>query len=401
MEQQQHPDQLDRELTEHYRIDIPDGYRATWRAAVQREEQTKMKRNPKHTTPVWRVALPIAAALVLVVGALSAGTLFPTVVYDSLSTYAPNTRVAAAPAAKSAGSSAANEMVSAESASFAGYAFSPSIADSDAGHTNDTANLAQADVATIPDAASQKKMVRTASLSIASTNFDVDQQALTTLTQTVGGYVESVSLYGEASSRMDRIVYFTLRIPSDQLDTFLTELGKIGRITSRSETATDMTTQYADTSMRLTTQQNKMTRLQELLKQATDTSDLLEIETAIADTQYQIDQLESSLRTIDRDVDHSSVSITLQEESAGETAQVTELTLWQRLSSGFTASIKGLGEFLQNLLVFLAMALPVLVPLTIVGVAFGLWKRARRRSKGTSKADVPDVAPHDPADPTV
>ena len=162
-----------------------------------------------------------------------------------------------------------------------------------------------------------------------------------------------------------------------------------------------MTTQYADTSMRLTTQQNKMTRLQELLKQATDTSDLLEIETAIADTQYQIDQLESSLRTIDRDVDRSSVSITLQEESAGETAQVTELTLWQRLSSGFTASIKGLGEFLQNLLVFLAMALPVLVPLTIVGVAFGLWKRARRRSKGTSKADVPDVAPHDPADPTV
>ena len=60
--------------------------------------------------------------------------------------------------------------------------------------------------------------------------------------------------------------------------------------------------------MRLKTQQDKMTRLLELIKQATDVSDLLEIESEVADTQYEIDSLQSSLLTIDRDVDKSAVN---------------------------------------------------------------------------------------------
>ena len=45
MEKQSKPDALDRALTDLYRTDIPDGYRAAWRAAVQREEQTAMKKS--------------------------------------------------------------------------------------------------------------------------------------------------------------------------------------------------------------------------------------------------------------------------------------------------------------------------------------------------------------------
>ena len=70
MEKQNRPDALDRALTDLYRADVPQGYRAAWRAAVQREELPPMKqKQPLHKKPLWRVALPIAAALVLVFGA--------------------------------------------------------------------------------------------------------------------------------------------------------------------------------------------------------------------------------------------------------------------------------------------------------------------------------------------
>lgn len=242
------------------------------------------------------------------------------------------------------------------------------------GSTADTA----ADAGSGTVAASGVKIVRTADLTLATTAFDADTEALQTLTTQLGGYIASVSINGEASSRMDRVAYYSLRIPSDKLDAFLKGAGAIGRVTARSETATDQTTQYADTQLRLTTQQAKMTRLQELLKQAADVSDLLDIENEIADTQYQLDQLESSLRTIDRNVQNSDVSVTLYEESAGETAQAVELTLWQRLGSGLSASLKAIGVFMQNLLVFIVMALPVLVPLAAL-IALVVWLARKRR----------------------
>ena len=65
MEKQHETDALDRALTDLYAADIPEGFRAGWRAALQREEQTPMKnpytaKQPRH--PFLRVALPVAAA---------------------------------------------------------------------------------------------------------------------------------------------------------------------------------------------------------------------------------------------------------------------------------------------------------------------------------------------------
>jgi hypothetical protein len=380
MEKQTGNDALDCALTDLYRCeDIPEGCRADWRAAVKREERQTMQTH-RRPNPFLRVALPIAAALVLVVGAISAGNLIPAVVSNSpnpiaaaktqstdgsndYGTYADTYEydMAAAPAAE-------NE--SARSAVYASAGSGAADTTTFSGSTADDGNTV-----------SGAKIVRTIDLTIASTDYDTDTQALTALTESLGGYVASVSLNGEATERKDRVAYYSLRIPSDQLDNFLSGMDSIGRITGRYETATDMTTQYSDTEMRLTTQQDKMKRLRELIAQAADVTDLLAIESEIANTQYEIDSLESSLLTIDRDVDNSQVTVSIQEQSSGDTAQTVELTLWQRLQSGFQASVEGFGRFLQNLLVFLAMLLPVLAPIAIVIFVLWLAVRARRRAR--------------------
>lgn len=393
MEKQNQPDALDRALTNLLQTEIPTEYRNGWREAIQREERNNMKAKPK-TKTLWRVALSAAAALVLVIGALSAGNLFPAVETDTL--YG-NTMMSY----DNGGDYGSDSYTAMYEGDFAPM---PTAALSAQAPSYSTANRSATDTAmegasdaktgagnTEGSEVSGTKIVRTADITLASTSFDEDVEALTRLTQELGGYVSSVNVSGEASQRKDRVAYYSLRIPSDRLDEFLNGVEGIGRVTSRYETATDMTTQYSDTQMRLTTQQTKMERLNELLKQATDVSDLLEIESEIANTQYTIDQLESSLRTIDRNVDRSDVSVTLWEQSAGETAQTAELTLWQRIGSGFEASVNGLAAFGQNLLVFLAMLLPVLVPLALLAVALWLILRARHQGKGRRAGDSQDA----------
>lgn len=374
MEKHTAPDALDQALTSLYCQDVPEGCRAAWRAAIVREEKQTMKPKGEHKS-LWHVALPLAAALVLVVGAVTVGGRVPTVMPGTY--YAAPVQRASAPAGDAMEAetaySALAPMPTAQMAPDAVSDMALGI-----GADNGTGGGAAAgDAAPLSGA----KLVRTADLTLATPAFDQGSEALQALTQELGGYVASLNVSGEASERMDRVAYYNLRIPSDMLDVFLSRLTGVGRITARYETATDMTTQYADTTLRLTTQQQKMARLQALLGQAADVSDLLEIESEIADTQYQLDSLESSLRTIDRDVQNSAVSVTLLEQSAGDTAQATELTLWQRIGSGFEASLRGLGQFGQNLLVFLAMLLPALVPLAVLGLLGWLVYRAWRKRR--------------------
>ena len=176
--------------------------------------------------------------------------------------------------------------------------------------------------------------------------FDQDYEIILSVTEGYGGYASYVNMYEQQIDK--RYASFELRIPSENLDSFLSEVDAIGRITDRYETANDQTTQYTDTQLRLQTQLDKMTRLQELLLQAETVEDLLAIESEIADTQYEIDSLQSSLNYIDRQVDYSTVSIYLQEQTASDTASAEDLTIGERLFSGLKASLAWLGGFLKT-----------------------------------------------------
>lgn len=363
--QREEMDALDHALAGLYRIQTPQGFDAAWRGAVKREELTQMKPFTKRSA--WRVALPAFAAVVLVVGTLLTG--------GSDLGASPGRQQVALP--RTASYEGAEDMSSQsmnkayESESSGGYGLSggaapaPMAADAAAGDTG---------------AVQGKKIVRTADITLATTSFDADQQAIRDRVALAGGYVQNIYQYEGTQWEPERRIYFTLRIPTEKLDEFLTGVAGIGRVTARSENTQDMTVQYSDTALRLETQREKMKRLQELLVQAESVSDLLEIETEIANTQYQIDSYETSLRSIDREVEQSQVSVTLVEETPAQSAAQAGVSLGDRLLSGLAASLEGIGRFFQNMLVFLVMALPALIVLVVIWIVARVILRRKRRS---------------------
>lgn len=370
----QHPgsDGLDRALTDLYRIQTPQGFDAAWRGAVRREELKQMK--PSAKGRIWRAALPAFGALVLVVGTLLTGAgelgALPDRPESAAAPMAGN-RAAKLEAYDGGGSSASQSMDSAyEGGASGGYGLTGGPA---------PAPMAEEAATAAPEAAQAKKIVRTADITLASTAFDADQQAIREKVAQAGGYVQSVYQYEGSAWEPERRVYFTLRIPTEKLDEFLSGVAGIGRVTARSENSQDMTVQYSDTALRLATQQEKMKRLQQLLTQAESVSDLLEIETEIANTQYQIDQYETSLRSIDREVEQSQVSVTLVEETPAQSAAQSGVSLGERLARGLAASWEGIGRFFQNMLVFLVMAMPVLVPLLAIWIVARVILRRKGR----------------------
>lgn len=317
----------------------------------------------------WRRVLPVCAALVLAVGGLWAGTL------DLTEGAQPQTAMrVGATSSKSAGAPMYASYSAADYA--ADYAAEDGMV-MGANSLMDTAAYGGAG-GTQMAAEQPRKLVRTADLTLRTQQFDQAVQQVEALLAEQGGYVENLYQYGESLRRLT----LSMRVPSDRLDAFVQGAQGVGRVTDRSESTTDMTVQYADNAARLATLYAKRDRLNELLVQAADVSDLIEIESAIADTQYQIDSYESAQRSIDSRVDMSAVNVTLVEEKPADVA-AADVSLGERIRSALSASVEWTGEFLRDVLVFAVMILPIAVPVTAVCIV--LWLIRRRKRKENSK----------------
>ena len=224
----------------------------------------------------------------------------------------------------------------------------------------------------------EKKIIRTASLSITTSAFDDSLATLRSLCETSGGWVAYAS---ESSGSTRRTASLTLRIPAAQLDAFLEGAGGAGRVTRREESADDVTESYYDTKARLETQQALMARLQALVTDAADLSDLLALESQIADTQYQIDSLQARLNSTDRQVSYATVDVTLREETASSDITDGEKSLGQRILSALETGLEAFLDFLSDMAVFLASALPFILLVAVVWIAVKLIRRSIKRRK--------------------
>ena len=228
----------------------------------------------------------------------------------------------------------------------------------------------------ITEATSEKKIIRTAGMTIKTQRYDEALAALENACLGRGGWIESTNENTNSYSGL-RTAYLTLRVPQDSLDSFLEGTEGLGRVTSRSESAQDVTASYQDTQTRLNTQLALMERLQALINESGDLSDLLALESQIADTQYQIDSLQTSLNRTDRQVSYSTVSITLQEEKVAELTDTT-VSFGERLLSAVQVGLESLVGFLGDMVVFLMAALPFIAIVVVAVIAVKLIKRRKK-----------------------
>ena len=335
---------------------MPENLHGAWMQKV--EEDMKNQQAPKFQVPKtvtrW---LSTAAALVFIIG----GTLL--------------TRDDLAPAS-GASMNQKSAVYSTRTASYDDYAVEES-AEYEYGAANGVMlTMARgADTAAAPVMA-EKKIIRTASMTIATQTFEDSLNALKSACEGQNGWIESSSENVNNATGL-RTAYLTLRIPQSALDAYIAGTEGLGRITSRSESAQDVTESYQDTAARLETQKALMARLQALITESADLSDLLELESQIADTQYQIDRLQASLNSTDRQVSYSTVNITLKEEKTVELTDTT-VSLGDRIKSAIVTGVNALESFLADMLVFLVAALPFIAIVAVVVIAVKIIRKRRK-----------------------
>lgn len=230
------------------------------------------------------------------------------------------------------------------------------------------------------------KLIRRAELSIQTTEFDQAGKTLDGLVLSHGGYYESASVYGGSyrDKNASRSGEYIIRIPAEQFRAFQSSVGSLGYVTSSTESSEDVGEQYYDTEAHLKTQRTKQERLLSLLEKADTMEDIISLENALSDVEYQIEQMSSTLNRYDALISYSTFRISLNEvakvtEEVGETA-----SLGIKMSAGLKASVEGLVRGFQNLMIWISyhiFAVVIVLAVAAAGAVTALRTGTFRRTK--------------------
>lgn len=203
---------------------------------------------------------------------------------------------------------------------------------------------------------SNTKLIREAELRIQTTKFEESVSALEQMVEQVGGYFQNASLYGGSyrDAGANRRGDYIIRIPAERYDSFLGQSGELGYVTYRDERTQDIGERYYDTQARLKTQRTKQDRLLSLLEKAETMEDIIALETALSDVEYQIEQLSSTLNRYDSLVGFATIQLALLEVYEVSEEPGIPNSLGERMVRGFISSFDSLVDGIQDLLVWLS-----------------------------------------------
>ena len=207
----------------------------------------------------------------------------------------------------------------------------------------------------------QRKLIKTVNLDVETETFDNLMANVYVKTESLGGYVESSYTYNGSNYRgnQKRNANLTLRIPADHLEEFLSAVSEISNVISRNDNVTDVTLQYVDMQSHKEALKTEQTRLLELLEQAESVEDIITIESRLSEVRYQIESMESQLRTMDNQVSYSTVYLYIDE--VARLTPVKEQTTWEKISTGFSESLYNVGNGIKNFFIGILINLPYLV----------------------------------------
>ena len=225
---------------------------------------------------------------------------------------------------------------------------------------------------------SDRKLIKTVQIEAETEQYDALISSLEARITELGGYTESrqTGTYGKTR----RWSNMTIRIPAENLASFVAHVTEEANVLTTSEETQDVTLQYSDTEAKLAALKTEQARLLELLAGANNLSEILEIEARLSDVTYELERYESQKRSYDNRINYATVHLRLEEVTV--LTELEEPTVWKRISEGFTESLQGVSDGFVDLFVYLIAGSPyIAVTGAVLALVIALARKQSRKAQ--------------------
>jgi uncharacterized small protein (DUF1192 family) len=202
----------------------------------------------------------------------------------------------------------------------------------------------------------EPQVAYSAELTVATRDFLHSRSSLEEILDRHHGYVAKLRMVGEPAGS---ILSATLRVPSSEYRTALSELKAVGAVEHEEESADEITQQHSELEARLVNAQNEELRIQHILQNRDDKdkfTDIGSLERQVATLRGEIERIEAERSASSSRVSFANVFFSLREDriSAAE-------TMGAKLHHAALGGLNDALDSFSSILLFLAAHGPLLV----------------------------------------
>jgi len=242
----------------------------------------------------------------------------------------------------------------------------------------------------------QRLIIRNGSVSVSVANtYDARNQIIGLINQmeAQGAFLVSVNESGGGGD-ISPYISMQIRVPAAQFSATMGAIAKLaaeGTTPQRNETAQDVTAEYVDVKARVESMELARTRLQQIMAEAQNTTDLLQAEAQLTQREAEIEALKGQMQYLEQSAALSSITVSLSPYILSQPVDTT----WQpgetvrRAFDDLLDSLRGFADFL---IYFAVAALPWLIVagLVIYGIVrfiIGLFRRNQRKQAAAQQEE--------------
>ena len=253
--------------------------------------------------------------------------------------------------------------------------------------TTQKVSLTEVDKTAIINEAADRKIVRNADLTLDVPSTTETQHRITSIAESHGGFVvtsEAKQRENIDPSKRAIDIRLVVRIPSERFGATLDEIKKLAsNLPAENVTGQDVTEDFIDLEARIKTQKALEVQFLEIMKQAREVADALEVQRQIADVRTEIEKLEGRKRFLENRSSLSTITVNIQ---SAKMITVNPTGFGHTIRDAVSDSL----ELASGLLIFFVRFVIVMVPVFVfVLLPSGLIVRyLMRRAKRVRLAEA-------------
>lgn len=216
-----------------------------------------------------------------------------------------------------------------------------------------------------------KKVIKNGNLTIQVGDVKKAQNQTTEILNKNQAYIQKEEF---RNTDTDENLNLVIRVPHKNFDALINSFSDgMGSVLSKNISSDDVTEEYTDVSIKLANKKIYLEKYRDMLKSASTTKDILEIQENIRELEDEIDVSEGRLRFIDDRVNYSTLNLSLYKEKVRSSA-TSKIGFGSRFGDSITEGWNSFVSFVLGIISFWPFFL--LIPLIVF-----LWRKWRSRRK--------------------
>ncbi len=224
----------------------------------------------------------------------------------------------------------------------------------------------------VNDFTSKREMIRSGDITIQVADVEAFSLDIQAMIKEVDGYIESSYTGVEPYYKGDQFVSnqqtanYTLRMPSKNFMAVFEGVKKLGQLENSQQNVIDVTNQMADLNTMIKNYNLREAQLQKLLGQASNMSDILQIDKELGEVRLQIDQLNQQLNAQKNQVSMSTLYLNVKEKpELGNQLDGVDANIWKRAVSALIGNLNNVVKWSEIVIIALVAWSPILAVVVI------------------------------------